>query len=185
VFSLYLADKRESEQAAVVPMVEGRELPFVAEALASIDQGGYPEALARVAAMLARSGEPLPLSSLQLKQELMADYGDLLPSMPPDQWRRIRGEQEIIVRYEPEKALASLPKLLANPSDRQRLVTLVRALLADERIQRAKPSIQQLSMIEHVGETLQVPKASGVRVPKGNAASKKKGTRRSKTKAKG
>jgi len=185
VFSLYLADKREAEKAEVVPMVEGRELPFVAEALASIDQGGYPEALARVAAMLARSGEPLPLSSLQLKQELMADYGDLLPSVPPDQWRRTRGEQEIIVRYEPEKALATLPKLLANPADRQRLVTLVRALLADERIQRAKPSIQQLSMIEHVGETLQVAKASGVREPKGNGASAKKRTRRSKTKAKG
>ena len=32
----------------------------------------------------------------------MADYRDLLPAMPPDQWRRIRGEQEIIVRYEPD-----------------------------------------------------------------------------------
>ena len=37
-----------------------------------------------------------------------------LPAMPPDQWRRIRGEQEIIVRYEPEQALATLPKLLAD-----------------------------------------------------------------------
>ena len=66
-----------------------------------------------------------------------------------------------------------------------RAVELVRALLADERIQRAKPSMQQLSMIEHVGETLQVAKASGVREPKGNGASAKKRTRRSKTKAKG
>ena len=40
----------------------------------------------------------------------MADYRELLPAMPPDQWRRVRGEQEIIVRYEPEQALATLPE---------------------------------------------------------------------------
>ena len=70
----------------------------------------------------------------------MADYKELLPAMPPDQWRRVRGEQEIIVRYEPEEALATLPKLLARRGDRERLVTLVRRLLADERVQRAKPT---------------------------------------------
>ena len=32
--------------------------------------------------------------------------------LPPDEARRIRGEQEIIVRYEPERALATLPQLL-------------------------------------------------------------------------
>ena len=162
VFSLYIADRHEAEQNGA-PMLEGRELPFVAEALASIARGGYPEALARVAAMLARSGEPLPLSTLQLKQELMADYADLLPSIGADEWRRIRGEQEIIVRYEPEQALATLPKLLANPSDRQKLVTLVRKLLADERVRRRQPSAQQLSMIEHVGDALDVPNAARVR----------------------
>jgi hypothetical protein len=162
VFSLYVADKAEAD-ARIAPVLEARELPFVAEALASIEQGGYPEALARVAAMLARSGEPLPLSSLQLKQELMADYADLLPSTPSDEWRRIRGEQEIIVRYEPERALATLPKLLADPSDRQKLVTLVRKLLADERVRRRQPSPQQLSTIENVGDALQVPGAGRAR----------------------
>ena len=90
-------------------MVEPRELPFVKEALASIAKGGYAEALARVACLLARKGEPLLLSRLQMRQELMDEYRELLPAMPPDQWRRIRGEQEIIVRYEPEQALATLP----------------------------------------------------------------------------
>jgi len=113
--------------------------------------------------MLARSGEPLPLATLQLKQELMADYGDLLPSIPADAWRRIRGEQEIIVRYEPEQALATLPKLLADSSDRQKLVTLVRKLLADARVRGRQPSPQQLSMIEHVGDALQVADAARVR----------------------
>ena len=94
------------------------------------------------------------LSRLQTKQALIADYRDLLPAMPPDQWRRIRGEQEIIVRYEPERAMATLPALLSDPADRARLVTLVRRLLADERVQRAKPTAQQLTMVQELGVLL-------------------------------
>ncbi|MCL4760970.1 MAG: hypothetical protein KJ018_04145, partial [Burkholderiales bacterium] len=74
--------------------------------------------------------------------------------LPWDQWRRIRGEQEIVVRYEPDKALATLPALLADPDDRERLATLVRTLLADERVQRTRASAEQLAMIEHIGEAL-------------------------------
>ena len=161
VFSLYMADKRAAKEAAA-PVAEARELPFVQEALASIEEGGYPEALARVACLLARKGEPLLLTSLQLKQEMMADYADLLPAMPADQWRRIRGEQEIIVRYEPERALATLPRLLTDPADRRKLVTLVRKLVNDERVQRRKPSSQQLSMVENIGDALDVSDASRV-----------------------
>jgi hypothetical protein len=155
VFSLYIADKREA-QAAAAPVVEARELPFVQEALASIGEGGYPEALARVACLLARKGEPLLLSRLHAKRELVSDYRELLPDMPADQWRRIRGEQEIIVRYEPEQALSTLPALLADRNDRERLVTLVRRLLADERVQRSTPTNEQMAMVQHIGETLAV-----------------------------
>ena len=54
VFSLYIADKREAEEARIA---EPRELPYVREALASIGEGGYPEALARVACLLSRRRE--------------------------------------------------------------------------------------------------------------------------------
>ncbi len=156
VFSLYLADKHEAGERAAVADVDPRELPFVKRALAAIAEGGYPEALARVAYLLARKGEPMLLSRLELKQELMKEYRDLLPDMPMDQWRRIRGEQEIIARYEPERALATLPQLLADPADRERLVTLARALLADERMQRDKPSSEQMDMLQVIGKTLDV-----------------------------
>jgi hypothetical protein len=121
-----------------------------------MDEGGYAEALARVACLLARKGEPLLLSRLQMKQELAREYRDLLPHLAPDAWRRVRGEQELIVRYEPERALATLPKLLADPADRDRLVALMRRLLADERVQRAGPSAEQLAMVDHIGEALAV-----------------------------
>jgi hypothetical protein len=166
-------------------IAEPRELPFVQEALASIAEGGYAEALARVACLLARKGEPLLLSRLQMKQELMADYHDLLPKMPADQWRRIRGEQEIIVRYEPEQALATLPKLLSNPGDRERLVTLVHKLLLDERVHRTKPSTEQIAMVEGLGETLHVVNAGHVWESAEAATGRRTAARRSKAKSKG
>jgi pimeloyl-ACP methyl ester carboxylesterase len=181
VFSLYIADKHSSEKA-IERISEPRELPFVKEALASIAEGGYPEALARVACLLARKGEPMLLSRLQMKRELMTEYRDLLPAMPPDQWRRVRGEQEIIVRYEPEQALATLPKLLARPGDREKLITLVRRLLADERVQRTRPSTEQLAMVEHIGETLAIDTASAPRTSALRKASRK-GARKTRRKA--
>jgi pimeloyl-ACP methyl ester carboxylesterase len=152
LFSLYLADKREAIEHSRV--TDPRELPFVKEALASIDEGGYAEAAARVAFLLARKGEPLPLSRLQLKQELIADYRELLPAISLDQARRIRGEQEIIVRYEPERAIETLPMLLSERADRDRLLTLLDRLLADERVQRVKPSAEQLAMLERIRTVL-------------------------------
>jgi pimeloyl-ACP methyl ester carboxylesterase len=156
VFSLYLADKHAAEEKEAAAKVDPRDLPFVRSALAAIEEGGYAEALARVGYLLARKGEPLLLSRLELKQELQKDYRHLLPDMKPDEWRRVRGEQEIIARYEPERALATLPKLLADPADRERLVTLARALLGDERMRRAEPSTEQLDMLRTIGRTLDV-----------------------------
>jgi pimeloyl-ACP methyl ester carboxylesterase len=160
VFSLYVADKAEAQ--AREPIAEGRELPFVQEALGSMSEGGYPEALARVACLLARKGEPLMLTRLETKQQLIKEYRDLLPAMTPDAWRRVRGEQEIIVRYEPDKALATLPELLKAPGDRDRLVKLARHLLADRRVDTTE---QQLAVIENIGETLNAGQA-GRRAPR-------------------
>ena len=107
LYAFYLGDGQRSGTAA--PAVDPRELPFVKEALASIDKGGYAEALARVAFLMAHRDGPLPLSRVQLAQELLDDYRDLLPDLPLDEARRIGGEQEIIARYEPEKAVETLP----------------------------------------------------------------------------
>ncbi len=177
VFSLYLADKREDEARVAESATEPRDLPFVKEALASIDEGGYAQALARVGSLLARRGAPLPLARLALKSELESEYRDLLPDLAPDEWRRIRGEQDIIVRYEPEKAVATLPRLLSKDGDRERLVTLVRRLLADERMQRFAPTAEQLGMIENMAEALHVKPAAGRRKAAARKAPARKATR--------
>jgi len=154
LFALRIADKRLEGTEGSGGAVNPRELPFVKEALASIAEGGFPEALARVACLLAHKGEPMLLSRLETKRELLQDYKDLLPVMSPDQWRRMRGEQEIIVRYAPEDALATLPQLLRHEADRSRLATLVQRLLADDRVRRAKPSSEQVALIQQLQRSL-------------------------------
>jgi hypothetical protein len=152
LFAFYLGNRRDAE--AQIPSVDPRELPFVRKALASVDKGGYAEALARVAFLLAHKDEPLPLSRLELAQELIEDYHEFLPQLAPDQARRIEGEQEIIARYEPEKAVKTLPLLLAGRKDRDRLLTLLERVLADKRVQRVQPSREQTAMLARIRRVL-------------------------------
>jgi pimeloyl-ACP methyl ester carboxylesterase len=152
LFAFYLGDGRGIETAT--PPVDPRDLPFVRDALASIDKGSYAEALARVAFLLAHKDEPLPLSRLQLAGELIEEYRELLPDIPPDEARRIGGEQEIIARYEPEKAVKTLPALLADRKDRERLLTLLERVLADKRVQRIQPSPEQKAMLARIRSVL-------------------------------
>lgn len=156
MFSLYLSDKHEMKEREVPKAQDPRDLPFVKEALASMAEGGYPEALARVGTLLARRGQPIPLSRMDLKEELIGEYRDLLPDIPRDQMRRIRGEQEVIIRYEPEKAVETLPRLLRDPEDRKRLLTLVDRLLSDKRINLQGATPEQRATLKRIGEALSV-----------------------------
>ncbi|HKA41353.1 MAG TPA: DUF3141 domain-containing protein [Burkholderiales bacterium] len=144
---------------------EPREQPVVKQALAAIEEGGYPEAFARVGALLARQGEPLPLERLQLRRDLIEDYRELLPETAPDQQRRIRGEQDIIVHYEPERAVETLPRLLADPADRKRLLTLFGRVLRDERVQSVKPTAAQVAMLDRINTMLRADGPTGRRPP--------------------
>lgn len=156
MFLLYLADKYKEKEREAPQRVEPRELPFVKDALSAIDQGGYPEALARAGAFLEWPGKPIPLSRMELKKELISEYHDILPEVSADQMRRIRGEQEIIVRYEPEKALETLPYLLRDMSDRERFLTFLGRLLSDKRVYAEGITPEQRAMLARIGEVLSV-----------------------------
>jgi pimeloyl-ACP methyl ester carboxylesterase len=166
MFLLYLADKQKPGEREIEGVREPRELPYVKEALASIAEGGYPEALARVAALLATRDKPIPLSRMDLKEELIAEYRDLLPDIARDQMRRIRGEQEIIIRYEPEKALETLPRLLHDKPERVKLLTLFDRLLSDSRI-LSEVTPEHLTMRRKIGEVLSVKPEEMPRLAKG------------------
>jgi hypothetical protein len=150
--ALYFGDE-PCDEARGQP-TDPHDLPAVKEALASIDKGGYAEALARVAFVMARRDEPLPLSRLQLAHELIEDYRELLPDLAPDELRRIAGRQEIVVRHEPERAVETLPVLLAARKDRERLLTLLERVLADRRVQRIRATAEQTAMLARLRSVL-------------------------------
>jgi hypothetical protein len=164
IFSFYLADQREAEAQRLAPPSDPRQLPFVREALASIVEGGYAAALTRAGYLLSRKGEPLPLAHLELKEELLGEYGDLLPEIPRDEARRIRGVQEIICRYEPEEAIASLPVLLGDADDRRRFLNLLQRVITDRRVLAMGPTQTQREMLARIravlGEAGDLPPAS-------------------------
>lgn len=169
LFALYLSEHPGAEPPAVAGSGEARELPFVQEVLAAIGEGGYDEACARVMVLLTGKGD-VPLARLAAKQEVARDYVDLLPTLPAEEWRRIRGEQEIIASYEPEQAIATLPALLAETAERDRLLVLLERLMADERVQRNKPTAEQQAMLERIRDVLGSKPAGRQRI----AAVKKK-----------
>ncbi len=181
-FALYanLIPLAGGAQAALAQApADPRELAFVKEALASIAEGGYPEALARCACLLKRKGVPLPLERIHRKAELMAEYGDLVPKLERDEARRIRGEQEIIVDYEPERAIETLPALLAQPADRARLLELLERLLEDLRAEGLAPTAEQLAMLTRIRGALGLrPRLAVAAAPRARKATKTRTGRR-------
>jgi hypothetical protein len=153
LFSLYIADKQPAP--ASMP-TDPRELPMVKHALASIDQGGYPEAFARVGFLVARRGD-VPLSRLEAGQQMVKDYEELLPAVALDDMRRIAGEQEIIATYATDQAIAALPALLRDRKDRQRLLTLLDRLESDPRVRHDGLTPDQQTMLARVRRALRIP----------------------------
>ncbi len=147
-------EKSEAVGDGVERSADPRSLSYMQSALSEIDRGRYTEAVARVAYMLQRKNEPLPVWRLRLREEVASDYRDLLPDISPDEWRRVRGVQEIIVRFEPEKAMASLTKLLSAPADRARLVKLLDRLLDDPRVQAGDPTVEQRKTLDEIRKVL-------------------------------
>jgi hypothetical protein len=92
-----------------------------------------------------------------IKRELVEAYRDLLPDLAPHQWRQIRGRQDIIVRYAPDEALSTLPRLVANRSERERLLTVIERLLTDPRLSNVEPSTEQRATLKRIADALEVP----------------------------
>ena len=89
---------------------------------------------------------------------MAAEYADDLPQVDPHAWRRIRGEQEIIARFEPEQAVQALPRLLAARADRQRLLALLDKVTSDERVQAEEPPPAQVAMLARIRAELSAPR---------------------------
>ena len=169
MFAVTMADARVAEQQRGAAELEAEDDERLQRLLAAIGQGGYAAAAARAGALLARPGEPMPLERLEMREELRRDYAGLLPALDPADWRRLRGEQELLCRHDAEQAIATLPALLADPADRERFLALADRLLTDARVLGSRPTPAQRAMVQRLRTLLGAP-APSRRAPAKKAA---------------
>ncbi|AOB32536.1 poly(3-hydroxybutyrate) depolymerase [Bordetella sp. H567] len=170
VHSRYLAGDKPDGMARGDAAVDPRDLPFVRVALEAIAEGGYVEALARVAALMRRQDQPMPLSRLELRHELATEYAEYLPRISLHAWRTIRGQQEIVAQYDKDRAVETLPELLRDPADRKRFLSLVAKLMADERVRGLTSSDAQIAMLDRIRQVLPGNKLTKGKAPNKTAA---------------
>jgi pimeloyl-ACP methyl ester carboxylesterase len=119
MLSLQMADQRAviRKQTRFDP----RALPAVRQVLDDIDEGGLPEAIIRTGILVAKAGGgKRRLAQMEHTRELLAPTG-VLRHIGEDQFRQLLHEQALVVEFEPVQAKRSLPKLMRNAPDREKL----------------------------------------------------------------
>jgi pimeloyl-ACP methyl ester carboxylesterase len=109
---------RAEDESDVEEVIDSRSAPAVSRALSRIEEGDRTKGIVRIGLLLMKAGtERRRLSAMKRTRELIGkDVG--LIDMPGDVAHEIVREQSYIVEFEPEQALATLPKLLTSPQDR-------------------------------------------------------------------
>jgi hypothetical protein len=139
----------EGAAPEVPPAVpDPRELPLVRDALDAIGTGGYPEAVALIAALIGRGSGRIPLGRLEMIDRFIRG-DEVLSRLAAETVRRIRAEQGVVAELEPERGLQSLPGLLADPADRWRALALL-----DEAAAAIEATPEQRAMIDRIRSVL-------------------------------
>jgi hypothetical protein len=136
-----------------------RDLPFVREMLEHMAEGGYAEAVGRLAALLHTRGEPVPLARVEARHRFAVENLELLPDIELADLRRVEGAQEIIVRNAPERAVQTLPALVGDPADRKRLVTLIERAIEFHSAGERWLGAEQRALLARIRATLLTPEA--------------------------
>lgn len=103
---------------------ELRHLPVVIDALHAMERGGLAEAVVRMLVLLANTRSNVRRDRLERSAQLLSTEPPF-NKMDPASRAKLIHEQTLIVHYERDTGLSTLPKLLASPQDRQRAIEMV------------------------------------------------------------
>jgi pimeloyl-ACP methyl ester carboxylesterase len=168
MLSLQMADQRAviRKQTRFDP----RALPAVRQVLDDIDEGGLPEAIIRAGILVAKAGGgKRRLAQMEHTRELLAPTG-VLRHIGEDQFRQLLHEQALVVEFEPVQAKRSLPKLMRNAPDREKLNRVFDSLEEDSGLDTRQHAL--LTELRRL-----VPKPPAL-VASGKAAARKGGAKR-------
>ena len=105
------------------PMEDLRSLVNVQEALDRMEEGGFAEGVVRMLIFLARSRKEVRRSRLERSNRIL-EQTPPFSEMKPKHRTRLIHRESLIAAFEPDTALASLPKLLVSEEDRQRAMEI-------------------------------------------------------------
>ncbi|ESQ17448.1 MAG: alpha/beta hydrolase [Thiohalocapsa sp. PB-PSB1] len=112
-----------ARRVSEAPQEDLRSLVSVQDALDRIDQGGFAEGLVRMLIILAQSRKEVRRSRLERANQMLVST-EPFASMKPKHRTRLIHRESLIVGFEPEEAMAALPRLLRHDEDRRRALDL-------------------------------------------------------------
>ena len=178
-YSLYAAPAARALADGIRPRIaesQGEDLRSVndvSRALDSIELGGYPNALVRILILLARSRGSVRRDRLERSNRLLSTEPPFAGLSPVVRARIIR-QQSLIIEFEPDLALASLPRMLPSTAERETALAQAQYVLgsADEM------SAETRAMLQAIRQVLGVDTAPpGSRTGSGEEGAKRRGAR--------
>jgi len=112
-----------SRTVSAAPQDDLRTLTEVQDALDRMELGGFPAGVVRMLIFLAQSRKEVRRSRLE-RSERMLTITEPFASMPPKQRTRMIHGESLIVGFEPEEALATLPVLIQSAEERRQALAM-------------------------------------------------------------
>ncbi len=109
---------------------ELRALPEVLSAIERVGHGGFAEGVVRMLVLLASSRTSVRRDRLERSSEVLTSRKPFSDLEAADRTRLIH-EQTLVVHFEPEGALASLPQLVTSTRDRHEAMQIVDYILGE------------------------------------------------------
>lgn len=129
-----------------------RYLPEVQQALVNISSGGFAEAVIRMLILIAASRGSVREDRLERSARVMAK-DEPFASLGAERRNAIIRDQSLIVEFERERALATLPLLLAMPEDRKKAIKVVEFIAGS--IEEMEP--ETIQVLQQFHEALGFP----------------------------